>query len=379
MASPARSEQLPEQPEIPELPELRARFPVLAEHAYLNAGTDGPLPAAALEAALEGLRREVQGGRTHEHFRRRHELQDSLRETYASLLGCASEQVALTTCTSEGLAVVVSGLGLEPGDEILTSDQEHPGLLGALQAAREVLGVSVRVAPLQELPEAVGAQTRLVACSHVSWGGGELAPAALAELPEEVPVLFDGAQGVGAVPVDVQALGVDAYAASGQKWLCGPDGLGMLYVADTLKERLEVSRRGYANLEDPGAGLAARLHPDARRLDCFVLSAEALACGLASLGVLAEAGWTDVHRRARLLAERFAMRLAECGREVAPRGPSTLVSFASADPPAERQRLAERGVLLRDIPDRPLLRASVGAWNDEGDLDRLIEALTERA
>ena len=274
---------------------------------------------------------------------------------------------------------MVSGLGLGRGDEILTSDEEHPGLLGALQVAREIQGVGVRVAPLQELPEALAPQTRLVACSHVSWVGGALAPAALAELPDEVPVLLDGAQGVGAVPVDVQALGVDAYAASGQKWLCGPDGLGMLYVGAKLKERLQVSRRGYANLQDPGAGLAARLHADARRFDCFALSAEALACGLASLGVLADAGWEHVHRRARVLAERFATRLEECGRELSPRGPSTLVSFASPDPPAERRRLAERGVMLRDIPERPLLRASVGAWNDERDLRRLIEALEDGA
>ena len=85
---------------------------------------------------------------------------------------------------------------------------------------------------------------------------GRIAPAALAAL--DVPVLLDGAQGVGAVPVDVRSLGCDAYAGAGQKWLCGPDGVGMLYVAPALRERLEVSRRGYGNLADPGAGLEAR-------------------------------------------------------------------------------------------------------------------------
>ena len=81
MGSVARSEQLPEQPEIPELPALREQFPVLAERAYLNAGTDGPLPAVAVDAALEQLRREAREGRTHEHFERRHALEDSLRNT----------------------------------------------------------------------------------------------------------------------------------------------------------------------------------------------------------------------------------------------------------------------------------------------------------
>jgi len=82
-----------------------------------------------------------------------------------------------------------------------------------------------------------------------------------------------------------------------------------------------------------------------------------------------------VHERARTLAARLAELLGERGIDVAPRGESTLVSFESADPEAERVRLADGGVALRDIPGRPWLRASVGAWNDEGDLERLLEML----
>jgi selenocysteine lyase/cysteine desulfurase len=375
MASLEPSEQLTQPPA---LPALRAHFPVLEELAYLNAGTDGPLPAAAADAAQEELRREVRAGRVHEHADRRSELEEALRSAYAGLLGCAREELALTTCTSEGISLVVSGLALGPGDEILTSDEEHPGLLGALQAARDVAGVSIRVVALHELPEAVARETKLVACSHVSWVGGAIAPDGLAELSHALPVLLDGAQGVGAVPVDVRALGADAYAGAGQKWLCGPDGLGMLYVSPRLSERVNVTRRGFSNLEDPNAGLAAQLHPDARRFDSFSLSAEALACALASLRVLADAGWSQVHRRAHMLAEQLAARLTAHGRAVAPRGASTLVSFSSADPAGERERLAECGVLLRDIPNGSLLRASVGAWNDERDLDRLIDGLDAR-
>jgi len=367
------SAALPEQP--PELPALRAAFPALEEHAYLNAGTDGPLPQAAVDAVADELARAAHAGRTRAHFDRRHLFEAELRTSYAGLLGCEPEELALTTCTSEGVSIVVSGLALRPGDEILTSDSEHPGLLGALQVEQELRGVSVRFAPLADLADAVAENTRLVACSHVSWVDGSLAPSALSQLPPEVPVLLDGAQGVGAVPVDVRALGADAYAGSGQKWLCGPDGIGMLYVSPRLQERLQVGRRGYSNLADPNTGLDARLHPDARRFDCFALSLEAVACARASLTVLAGAGWQEVHRRSHLLAARFAQRLRDCGREVAPRGQSTLVSFSSADPEAEREHLAEHGVLVRDIPGRALLRASVGAWNDEHDLERLIDAL----
>jgi selenocysteine lyase/cysteine desulfurase len=352
---------------------LRDAFPVLGQLAYLNAGTDGPLPAAAVHAATRELQRELTDGRAQRHFERRSELSDSLRALYASLLGCAAENVALTTCTSEGISLVLAGLDLAPGDEILTSDEEHPGLLGALAAARDLRGVSIRAVPMTDLAAAVGSHTRLVACSHVGWVSGRLAPAALAAVP--VPVLLDGAQGVGAVPVDVIALGCAAYAGPGQKWLCGPDGTGMLYVSPELRQRLAVGRRGYANLEDPGTGLEAQLHPDARRFDSLALNAETLAGALAATEVLQAVGWAEVHERSRRLAERLVEMLAAAGREVAPRGPTTLVSFSSPDPPAERLRLAEAGVVLRDIPNRPWLRASVGAWNDEHDLRRLIDLL----
>jgi len=356
-----------------ELSGLRAEFPVLERLAYLNAGTDGPLPARAVRAATAELQREAEQGRTSAHFERRDELSGELRALYAAALGCETTDLALTTSTSEGLAQVIGGLELGRGDEIVTSDEEHPGLQGSLVAARELRGVTIKTVPFAEVASAVGPRTRLVACSHVGWMSGSLAPTELAEV--EVPVLLDGAQGVGAIPVDVNALGCDAYAGAGQKWLCGPDGTGMLYVSPALCERLQVARRGYANLADPNEGLAAQLHDDARRLDSQLLSAEALACAVAATMLLASAGWGAVHERARTLAARLVELLGERGIGVAPRGESTLVSFERADPEAERLRLAGGGVVLRDIPGRPWLRASVGAWNDEGDLERLISAL----
>jgi selenocysteine lyase/cysteine desulfurase len=353
---------------------LRTQFPVLDKLAYLNAGTDGPLPAAAVRAAGQELEREAEHGRGRTHFERRAELNNLLRAAYAAALGCETSELALTTCTSEGLAQVIGGLELGEGDEILTSDEEHPGLLGALSAARQVRGVSVRMAPLGEIADAVSPRTRLVACSHVGWMSGSLVPPALAQL--DVPVLLDGAQGVGAIAVDVRALGCDAYAGAGQKWLCGPDGTGMLFVSADLRARLRIERRGYPNLANPDAGLDATLHEDARGLDSMSLSAEAVACALAAVRVLQGAGWHAVHERARGLAARLVGLLEERGRAVAPRGDSTLVSFQSPDPEHERERLLEAGVILRNIPGTPWLRASVGAWNDEDDLDRLLVALT---
>jgi L-cysteine/cystine lyase len=356
------------------LPGLRDQFPVLGALAYLNAGTDGPLPARAVQASAGELVRELHEGRAMAHFERRSELSGELRGAYARALGADAADVALTTCTTEGIAQVIGGLDFSRGDEIVTSDEEHPGLLGALSVARELRSVDVRQVPLEEVASAVGPRTRLVACSHVGWVSGSFAPAALGQL--DVPVLLDGAQGVGAIPVDVRALGCDAYAGAGQKWLCGPDGTGMLYVSPGLRERVQVARRGYPNLADPNEGLDARLHEDGRRFDSLSLSAETIACALAAVQLLSSIGWDAVHERARTLAAHLAELLTERDIDVAPRGDSTLVSFANTDPEGARARLADAGVILRNIPGRPWLRASVGAWNDEDDLARLLGILS---
>src|SRR5215211_386636 len=351
---------------------LREQFPVLERVAYLNAGTDGPVPRAAPEAAARELAGELDEGRATAHFERRLALQDELRAGYAELLGCEPLDVALTTSTSEGLGKVLAGMELGPGDEIITSDEEHPGLLGPLIAARE-RGVEVRPVPFPQLADAVGPRTSAVACSHVSWRTGLIAPPALAEAG--VPVILDGAQGAGAVPVDVGKLRCAVYAASGQKWLCGADGSGMLYVAPGFREHVRSIAPAYTCFEDASRGLESPLKPDARRYDTASLAREVVAFSLASLRVLREADLSAVLARGPVLAGTLAERLADRGRTVAPRGHTTLVSWEEDDPEAARDRLRDAGVVVRNLPGTPYVRASVGAWSSEDDLERLLEAL----
>ena len=351
---------------------LRAHFPVFERLAFLNAGTCGPIPEAAVRAAAETMALAAAEGRAHAYFTRMLELRGELRARYAALLGAQADDVAVTTCTSEGVVRVLAGLDLRAGDEILTSVGEHPGLLGPLAAARTQRGVTVRAVALEQIPGAVSAATRLVACSHVSWIDGAIVPE-LGGL--EVPVLLDGAQGVGAIAVDVAALGCTFYAGSGQKWLCGPVATGMLWVASQWRERLLATGPTYLNLDDPSAGLDAVAHRTAARHDASAQSAEAAAAAAAALDVLAQFGWSAVHERAATLAQTLADGLARRGLAVAPRDRTTLVSWQDPDPPATRARLADVEVIIRDLPGTGLLRASVGAWNDESDLERLLSAL----
>ena len=354
---------------------LRAAFPVLERTAYLNAGTCGPLPSAARTAFEQLYDLGERDGRRMPYWERALAQRERPRVAYAGLLGAEPFDVALTTATSDGVARVVSGLQLGRGDEVLLSEDEHQGLTGPLLGAAVRRGIRIRTAPLADLPGEVTAATKLVACSHVGWVRGDLAPS-FAGLPADVPLLLDGAQGIGAVPVDVEALGCAFYAGSGQKWLCGPMGTGMLYVAPEWQERLDLVGPSYAGYADPYRPLDPdALHDDARLFDAPSIPPEAIEAAAVTLDLLTGFGWDAIHERARSLAATLADRLAESGRTVAPRGPTTLVSWEDPDPEAAVERLDAAGVAIRSLPGTPYLRASVGAWNDETDLERLLAAL----
>jgi selenocysteine lyase/cysteine desulfurase len=355
------------------LKSLRAQFPVLERVAYLNAGTNGPVARRALDAAYESLRAQADDGRSGDAFFKAYvERPDALRGRVAALLGCDRDELALTGSTTDGVNAVLTALDLRRGDEVLTTDEEHPGVLAPLAALRERVGIRVRIAPFAELPGEVGASTRLVACSHVSWLTGRVMDmAALAATG--ATVLLDGAQGLGAVPVDLRSLGCDFYAASGQKWLCGPNGIGYLFARADLVDELPAPWPGYQVLVDAARPLESELHPDARRLATGYPSPHDTAFAHAALDVLEQAGIAAAHERAVALAARLADDLQERGVIVAPRGASTLVSFEVPDPPEFIAHLeANERMLMRALPGTPYVRASVGAWSSEEELDRLV-------
>lgn len=350
--------------------DLRAQFPVLERIEYLNAGTTGPIARPAYDAALESLRGQLEDGRSGKaFFEKSIARMELLRERVAALMGATTGELALTGSTTDGVNAVLSALDLGAGDEVVTSDEEHPGVLAPLGALRDRRGVNVRVVGFGELAAAVGPDTRLVACSHVSWKTGAVVDAAaLAATP--ALVLLDGAQGLGAVPVEVGALGCDFYAASGQKWLCGPNGVGYLYARAPLAAELPPPWPSYAGLADSQRALELDLHPDARRLSVGFPPAHHVDWALAALDVLERAGLAAVHARGVELAARLAAAVGERAR---PRGASTLVTWEVAEPEAEVERLRGEGFALRELPGTGTVRASVGAWSSEAELDRLAE------
>jgi L-cysteine/cystine lyase len=355
---------------------IRSGLPVLARYAYLNTGTFGPLPRATVEA-MQGVEgRELEEGRSsRSYFEGVLADREELRAEHSRLLVTEPEQIALTSSTTEGCNIVLTGLGIQPGDEVVTTDSEHPGLFGGLVAS----GASLRMAAIRDLPAGevlsaiqaeITTRTRLIALSHVSWITGVVLP--IGDLAGHgVPVLVDGAQGAGAIPVDVTALGVDFYTVSAQKWLLGPAATGALYVAPERLEECRVACPSYFSWKLP----EYELRDTATRFEGSWTPPAAVSGLLASLRFAAEAG-EERFARARAMAERCRELLLAHGAEVVTEpGQATLVSWRAEEPEAAVERLSEVGVVVRDLPGTGLLRASCGYWTSDEDLERLVEAL----
>jgi len=354
--------------------QARAEFPVFERFAYLNAGTNGPIARSTYEAMAEQERADVESGRGGApYFERALALRDEVRAKLAGAVGVEPELLSLATSTTNGCNIVLSGLQLEPSDEVLTTDGEHFGLLGALAAST----ARVQVAAVRELPpeeslqvllDAVTPETRLIALSHVCWMTGNRFPVEELRHESGVPVLVDGAQSAGAIPVDATA--VDFYAFSCQKWLCGPDATGGLVVRDP--DALAVTAPSYLSQQSYEPTGAFTPREGAARFDSNWTPVPSLAGLSAALDIAPN----DRFERAAELTARCRELLGD--RVVTAPGRGTLVTFRVEEDTKDLVRsLYDAGVIVRDVPGLGWLRVSCGWWTSEEDLDRLVGALPE--
>jgi L-cysteine/cystine lyase len=347
---------------------------VLERFAYLNAGTFGPVPTPVAEAVAERRRLDLELGRSgRPYLDWILDARERVRAKLAAAIGVDSASMALTRATTDGCNIVVAGLDLGPDDEVVTTDAEHFGLVGAVGASTaRVRAASVGAQAGEEALEAilaeVGPRTRLIAVSHVLWTTGNVIP--VHELKERtgLPVLVDGAQSVGAIPVDASPF--DFYTVSCQKWLCGPDATGGLYVADP--ESLRVAFPSYFSQDGFEPDGTYKPKPGAARFDDGWLASGLLAGLEVTLDFHPEWRFERASEMAALCRERLAERV----ELVTKPDQATLVTWrAEGDPPEIAARAYERGVVIRDLPRTDLLRASCGYWTNEEDIDRLVAAV----
>jgi L-cysteine/cystine lyase len=374
---------------------IRQALPVTQHAAYLNTGTCGPLPRACSEAMIQDEQHELNDGRIGmSGFMAFRDAKEGLRASLAKVLGCDVDEVAITHNTTEGVNYAIWGMNWSTGDEVVTTNVEHIGGLAPLYVLEQRYGVQIQIADcgptgegaLQAISDALTERTRAIVLSHVSYSTGYVLP--LKQIVERAHavgalVIADGAQSVGAIPLDMHDLGVDAYAAPGQKWLCGPEGTGAMYVASGSMDAFGPSFAGYSSFEKFDELGSYTAHADARRFELGSVYRPAIA------GFKQSVDWIVNEVTLDWATERIASLAAYCRQRleglegieiVTPAGRQAgLVNFTFPgwEPMAVVEELADRGILIRSIGRPACLRVSNGFYNTEEEIDSLAAALRE--
>jgi L-cysteine/cystine lyase len=376
---------------------VREQLPVTGRLAYLNTGTAGPLPLATADAMREAAEAELTEGRIGmSGFLELFERLDRLRAALAGYVGADASEIGLTHNTTEGMNVGLWGVDWKPGDAVVTTTLEHGGGLLPLYQLHRRRGVDVRFVAagngerelvLEGMRRAIEPGVRVVAVSHVSYQTGAVLPLReITAMAHEVGamVVVDGAQSVGAIPVDMHELGVDVYAIPGQKWLCGPEGTGAVFVRRDRWDDVETTYVGgfgvdHHSFRADQVGFAPA--EGARRYEVGSVYRPSMLGLAASVAWLAGLGGT--HAAIQDLVAYCLSRLADVpGAELlSPRQAemSGLVAVRIPDIDVERclEFLGEHAVAIRSIPENGALRISCGFFNTREEIDRTLALLEE--
>ena len=374
---------------------VREALPALGAGIYLNTGSVGPMPAETAAAMAEIVDYELRIGRgAMDYWDGFLERLAEARAAVAAVVGADVDEIGMTHSASGGMNAGVSSVALGAGDRIVTTDAEHVGGLGAVHAAAARTGAEIAIAEiglgddedrtLAALDAAMSPRTKVVVISHVLWTSGAVIPVqAIAALAHQrgAIVVVDGAQAVGAIPVNVQDLGVDVYAIPGQKWLLGPEGTGAVwaspgasanglvsqgswYAYERIDPREVVPWSNGRRFEEPG-----QYRPGITGL--------ARSCGWLSMYV----GLAWVHERGGAMARVAADRLAAIdGVELLTpvERMATLVTFRIRgwDAGAALDEIGARTfAIARTIPQLGAIRLSVGFFTTRDEIERVASAV----
>jgi isopenicillin-N epimerase len=369
--------------------QLRGQFLIAPGDVYFNNASLGTPPAPVVEAVAAGYRAlaaNVTAAKA-EFFAA---LENRVRPAVARLLGADPGEITLTRGASEGLYFIANGMELQRGDEIVTTTHEHPGGLTPWLVRAEKSGIVVRQVPipspianyrepLELLGSALGPRTRVLSFCHVTRGGLMYPVKELCALARSKGILsaVDGAQAVGALEVDVHALGCDFYATSLHKWTLAPAGNGALYVRAGVRPQFR------SLFKTADADPAAAGHYDMLGTYPFPVRAATAA----ALAFIENAGGVRaIERRDRMLSDYLKQQVLASPklRLISSRDASvSSPSITLLDCPGRKSVDVERVLLdrhrlhvddhVRDGLDA--LRISTHFYNSKTEIDRLIAAL----
>ncbi len=372
------------------LAEIRTQFPHTAHRLYVNHASTAPLsrPVRAAMAAYLAERGGAGPGDPIDNFEAAQPKAERARQRLAAVLGTRPARVAFTANTSAALNVLTRGLDWQPGDRIALPGCEFPTNVYPFLRLED-RGVAVDFIPhtegtftLEAVADTLRPETRLLSVSWVQFLSGFRADlAALGALCRERDVLFcvDAIQGLGALALDVEALGIDFLAAGTWKWLMATQGLGLLYCSEALQDRLRPAAgwlHGPVDWDD-FFSYDLRFHDDARRFELGTANRLGLVALDAALGLYLDAGPGWCERRVLTLARRLAGGLAGLGLPRygtgAPAHASGIVTVRPDAPDALVAHLADRGVTAA-VRNR-CVRFSPTWYMTEGEVDAVVEAV----
>jgi cysteine desulfurase/selenocysteine lyase len=238
---------------------LRALFPLAERVVYLNHAAVSPPPTPTIEAVAAQLRDVAANGSL--HYRSWVAVRERARKLAAGMLGAEPHQLAFMRNTSDGLSTIANGLSWQRGQNIVTFRREFPSNIYAWLHGRETQGVEVRFCEerdgridLEELIGLIDEQTRIVAISQVQYASGfraDLERIGRAARVHDALLVVDVIQGMGVLPINVEAELIDAAAGACHKWLLSPEGVGLLYLSDRARARIEPTLVGWTSVADP--------------------------------------------------------------------------------------------------------------------------------
>jgi cysteine desulfurase/selenocysteine lyase len=369
--------------------ELRELFPITKEYTFLNCAAVSPLALPVKEAIEKSVRDQCERG-TWAYIEEWHECEERVRQKLARLIGGSAEEIALLGNTSDGLATVASGLKWNDGDSVVTCNQEFPANVYPWLNLQDHYGVRVQIVPArdgrvlaEDIFAAADESTRVIAVSYVQWTTGlRMDLESIGRFCKERGIYFvvDAIQGLGALPFYVGRFGVDFMSAGSYKYLLGPIGVGCFYCRKELLGDVWPSRVGHRNVvDDMSLEYKLNLWPSAKRFEAGAMNYLGLHGLDASLDIIEKAGLENIERHVLRLTDLLIQKLREKRYRVVsstrPEERSGIVAFAHPSHASEEllQTLSEAKVVvsLRE----GAIRASAHLYNNEEDIERLVEAL----
>jgi len=303
-----------EAPDGPYWDGIRALYDFEDGFIMMNNGTLGPMPKTVFNALTKYF--SVQVSNPFDSYNHLPAIRESVRTKLAGFINASPDEVALTSNTTEGLNFVINGLDLEEGDEVLTSNFEHPGHLGPWTLKEKRAGIKLKKVDLPITPksvdEIVGAfaaaitpKTRVIALGHTVFITGLISPLKeLSQLAHDKGLLImaDSAHGIGMLDLDMKALGIDFFASSPYKWLGAPTGIGLLYVRKEACDKVlpTVVSSGWESVST-----AAKLDPSGQRADAMLFALDE------ALNFNNRIGKSRIERRIKGLSARLKQELAK--------------------------------------------------------------------